>query len=84
MNVNDLPFLPVVYLNKLVEVMTEEQIYNEDTLKDCGISSSVLTRPEAFVSVFQARAIINRYLELTQQPFAGLRFGQRLDLPDYL
>jgi predicted glycosyltransferase involved in capsule biosynthesis len=55
MNVNDLPFLPVVYLNKLVEVMTEEHIYNESTLKDCGISSSVLTRPEAFVSVFQAR-----------------------------
>ena len=40
MNVNDLPFLPVVYLNKLVEVMAEEQIYSEDTLKDCGISSS--------------------------------------------
>lgn len=80
MNVNDLPFLPVVYLNKLVEVMTEEHIYNESTLKDCGISSSVLTRPEAFVSVFQARAIINQYLDLTQQPFAGLRFGQRLDL----
>jgi AraC-like DNA-binding protein len=80
MNVNDLPFLPVVYLNKLVEVMAEEQIYSEDTLKDCGISSSALTQPDAFISVFQARAIINQYLDLTQQPFAGLRFGQRLDL----
>jgi AraC-like DNA-binding protein len=80
MNVNDLPFLPVVYLNKLVEVMHEEQIQTEHIFKECGINSSVLTKPEAFLSVFQARAIINHYLELTTQPFAGLRYGQRLDL----
>ena len=80
MDVNDLPFLPVVYFNKLVEVMNEEQIPTEDIFRDCGVSSSVLTKPEAFLSVYQVRAIINHYAQLTQQPFAGLRYGQRLDL----
>lgn len=80
MNVNDMPFLPVVYLNKLVEAMVEEQIYSEDIFRECGINSSVLTKPEAFLSVYQARAIISHYLSTTQQSFAGLRYGQRLDL----
>ena len=80
MNVNDLPFLPVVYLNKLVEAMVEEHIYSDDIFRECGINSSVLTKPEAFLSVYQARAIIRHYLGTTQQSFAGLRYGQRLDL----
>jgi AraC-like DNA-binding protein len=80
MDINDLPFLPVIYLNKLAEEMTEENIYTEQIFRECGINSSVMTKPEAFLSVYQARAVINHYLALTQQPFAGLRFGQRLDL----
>lgn len=80
MNINDLPFLPVVYLNKLVEMMAEEQILDDNTLKECGINNSILTKPEAFLSVSQTHAVIKHYLALTQHPFAGLRYGQRLDL----
>jgi predicted glycosyltransferase involved in capsule biosynthesis len=71
MDINDLPFLPVIYLNKLVEEMTEENIQTEQIFRECGINSSVMTKPEAFLSVYQARAVINHYLALTQQPFAG-------------
>lgn len=80
MNVNDLPFLPVVYLNKLVEVMVEERIEVDCVLRDCGINRSVLTKPEAFLSVYQVRSVITHYLGLTARPFAAIRYGQQLDL----
>lgn len=80
MNVNDLPFLPVVYLNKLVEVMTEERIQAEYILRDCGISHSILTKPEAFLSVYQVRTVVSHYLGLTVQSNPAIRYGQRLDL----
>lgn len=80
MNVNDLPFLPVVYLNKLVEVMHEERIQAEYILRDCGISHSILTKPEAFLSVYQVRSVVSHYLGLTVHSNAAIRYGQRLDL----
>ncbi|PTQ90013.1 helix-turn-helix transcriptional regulator [Agitococcus lubricus] len=80
MNINDLPFLPVVYLNKLVELMAEERIQAEYILRDCGINASVLNKPEAFLSVYQVRAVVSHYLGLTAQSHAAIRYGQRLDL----
>ena len=80
MNINDLPFLPVVYLNKLAEFMAEENIQVDYILRDCGISNAILHNPEAFLSVYQVRAIVSHYLGLTGQSFAGVRYGQRMDL----
>ncbi len=80
MNVNDLPFLPVVYLNKLVEVMIEERIEAEYILRDCGINASVLNKPEAFLSVYQVRAVVTHYLGLTARTFPAIRYGQQMDL----
>lgn len=80
MNINDLPFLPVVYLSKLAECMAEENIQVDYILRDCGINSSILHNPEAFLSVYQVRAIVSHYLGLTGQSFAGVRYGKRMDL----
>ena len=80
MNINDLPFLPVVYLTKLAECMAEENIQVDYILRDCGINSSILHNPEAFLSVYQVRAIVSHYLGLTGQSFAGVRYGKRMDL----
>jgi AraC-like DNA-binding protein len=80
MNINDLPFLPVVYLSKLAECMAEENIQIDYILRDCGINSSILHNPEAFLSVYQVRAIVSHYLGLTGQSFAGVRYGKRMDL----
>ncbi|HNC03900.1 MAG TPA: helix-turn-helix domain-containing protein [Agitococcus sp.] len=80
MNINDLPFLPVVYLSKLTEQMLEENIQPELLLRDCGISPNILKNPEAYLSVYQVRAIVSRYIGLTGLSCAGIRYGQRLDL----
>ena len=80
MNINDLPFLPVVYLTKLAECMAEENIQVDYILRDCGINSSILHNPEAFLSVYQVRAIVSHYLGLTGQNFVGVRYGKRMDL----
>ncbi|MBK9187277.1 MAG: helix-turn-helix domain-containing protein [Moraxellaceae bacterium] len=80
MNINDLPFLPVVYLTKLAECMAEENIQVDYILRDCGISNSILHNPEAFLSVYQVRAIVSHYLGLTGQNFVGVRYGKRMDL----
>lgn len=80
MNINDLPFLPIVYLTKLAECMAEENIQVDYILRDCGIAPSILHNPEAFLSVYQVRAIVSHYLGLTGQNFAGVRYGKRMDL----
>ncbi|MBK8326638.1 MAG: helix-turn-helix domain-containing protein [Moraxellaceae bacterium] len=80
MNINDLPFLPVVYLTKLAECMAEENIQVDYILRDCGISNSILHNPEAFLSVYQVRAIVSHYLGLTGQNYVGVRYGKRMDL----
>jgi predicted glycosyltransferase involved in capsule biosynthesis len=63
MNINDLPFLPVVYLNKLAECMAEENIQVDYILRDCGINSSILHNPEAFLSVYQVRLCTRQFLK---------------------
>lgn len=80
MNINDLPFLPVVYLNKLTEQMLEENIQPDLLLRDCGISPNILKNPEAYLSVYQVRAVVSRYIGLTGLSCAAVRYGQRLDL----
>lgn len=80
MNINDLPFLPIVYLNKLAEQMLEENIQPDLLLRDCDISPNILKNPEAYLSVHQVRTVVGRYIDLTGMPCAAIRYGQRLDL----
>ncbi len=76
----ELPFVPVIYLMKLVEVMEEEHLRTDYILRECGINRSLLEKPEVYLSVHQSRAVIQKYLGLTSQTLPGLRYGMRLDL----
>ena len=40
----ELPFVPVIYLIRLVELMKEENLRVDYVLRECGISPSLLAR----------------------------------------
>jgi AraC-like DNA-binding protein len=76
----ELPFAPVIYLLKLVELMEEEHLRTDVILRECGVSQSLLAKPEVYLSVHQSRAVMQKFLGLTSLSNPGVRFGQRLDL----
>lgn len=77
---DDLPFIPVIYFHRLSEMMREERIDTERVLRECAISPSLLSRPDAMLTPRQARLIIQRFMGLSPGPYPGVRFGKRLDL----
>lgn len=77
---DDLPFIPIVYGNKLLEMMDEERFQTDYVLRECGMSRSLFQNPEAMLSIRQARALVGKYLGLTGQSFPAIRYGRRLDL----
>ena len=76
----DLPFVPVVYLVKLVEMMEEEHLHVDYIFRECGISRGILAKPDVYLTAEQTQAIIQKFLGLTALPFPGIRYGLRLDL----
>lgn len=76
----ELPFVPVIYLIKLVELMEEENLRVDYVLRECGINPSLLARPEVYLTVHQSRTVIQKFLGLTSLPHPGVRLGLRLDL----
>lgn len=77
---DDLPFIPIVYGSKLLEMMDEEHFQTDFILRECGMSRSLFQSPEAMLSVRQARALVGKYLGLTGQTYPAVRYGRRLDL----
>lgn len=77
---DDLPIIPVIYFQRLVEMMREERIDTERVLRECGISPALLTRPDTMLTARQARLVIQRFMGLSPAPYPGIRFGKRLDL----
>jgi AraC-like DNA-binding protein len=76
----ELPFAPVIYLVKLVELMEEEHLRTDVILRECGISQSLLAKPEVYLSVHQSRAVMQKYIGLTALTCPGVRYGLRLDM----
>ncbi|RZU35396.1 AraC-like DNA-binding protein [Fluviicoccus keumensis] len=76
----ELPFVPVIYLLKLVELMEEEHLRTDVILRECGISQSLLSKPEVYLSVHQSRAVMQKFLGLTSLSQPGIRYGYRLDM----
>lgn len=76
----DIPFFPVVYVDRLAALMVEEGLDADSILRDSGISPNLLRRPESLLTLRQAHALFKRYLGLSSHSLPALRFGQRLDL----
>ncbi|MDP2228445.1 MAG: helix-turn-helix domain-containing protein [Moraxellaceae bacterium] len=77
---DDLPFIPVIYFHKLVELMREDHIDTEQILRECGISPHVLSRPDTMLTPRQARLVITKFMGLSPSAYPGVRFGKGLDL----
>lgn len=77
---DDIPLLPVVYVDRLADMMAEEGLDAASVLRDSGINPNLLHRPECLLTLRQAHALFTRYLGLSSHSMPALRFGQRLDL----
>lgn len=76
----ELPFVPTIYLQELVELMKEENLPVEYLLRECGIAPEQLSHPQRYLSAYQSQAVIQKFLGLTARPNPGVRYGLRLDL----
>lgn len=76
----DAPFVPVIYLHKLIEVMEEENIPVEHLKKEWGIDMKMAGTPGAYVSYDQVEAVVSSYLHLTNRQNPGVNYGLRLEL----
>ncbi len=77
---DDLPFIPVIYLHKMVVMMREEHIDTDTILRECGISPALLARPDTMLTARQAGTMMRKFVGLSQDVYPGVRFGKRLDL----
>lgn len=77
---DDIPVFPVVYVDRLVDLMAEEGLDADSILRDSGINPNLLHRPECLLTLRQAHALFKRYVGLSSHSLPALRFGQRLDL----
>jgi len=80
---DDLPFLPVIYGSKLLEMMEEDRLHVDSVLSECGISRSVFQNPEALMSIRQTRLLLGKYLGLAASNFPAVRYGRRLGLVEH-
>jgi AraC-like DNA-binding protein len=77
---DDLPFIPVVYGVKIVEMMEEEHLQVDYILRECGMSRAIFQNPESMLSIRQTRVLLGRYLGLSSVSYPAIRYGRRLDL----
>jgi AraC-like DNA-binding protein len=80
---DDLPFLPVIYGSKLLEMMEEERLPVDLILSECGINRSVFLNPEGLMSIRQTLLLLSKYLGLTGSSFPAVRYGRRLGLVEH-
>lgn len=76
----DIPFIPVVYLHKLIDVMKDEGIPVKHLLQEWEIDMGLTRDKDAYVSYAQMETIVSGYLKITTNPNPGLAYGLRLDL----
>lgn len=76
----DVPFFPIIYLIKLIEVMEDEKMPVEHILDECGIDMGLHHKSPLFVSYNQMLAVVLAYLKLTTDANPGVKYGLRLEL----
>lgn len=76
----DIPLMPVAYIHRLAELMTEEGLDADSVLRESGISPNLFRRPDSLVTLRQALSLATRYMGLSSHPLPALRYGQQLDL----
>lgn len=76
----ELPFVPAIYLQKLVELMWEENLPVDHLLRECSIDPSYLRHPQMYLSAYQSQAVIQKFIDLSTRSNLGVRYGLRLDL----
>lgn len=77
---DDLPFIPVIYMHRMVDMLREEHIDTDHILRDTGISPALLNRPDTMLTARQARILIDKFMGLSSLTYPGVQFGKRLDL----
>ncbi len=77
---NDLPFIPVTYMHRMIEMLREEHFDTDQLLRDCGIKPALMERPDTMLTGHQARALILQFMGLSSKTYPGVQFGTRLDL----
>lgn len=76
----DIPLMPVAYIHRLAELMTEEGLDADGVLREAGINPNLLRRPDCLLTLRQIQSIATLYMGLSSHALPGLQFGQRLDL----
>lgn len=77
---NDLPFIPVTYMHRMIEMLREEHFDTDQLLRECGINPALMQRPDTMLTGHQARALILKFMGLSSKTYPGVQFGTRLDL----
>ena len=75
---HDVPFVPGVYLKKLIDLMEEENLPVKHIVRECGIDFNSIGFG-TYVSNNQMQAVIRHYLKLTSEKNPGVRYGSKLD-----
>ena len=55
---DDLPFIPVIYMHRMVDMLREEHIDTDQILRECGINPALMNRPDTMLTARQSRAHI--------------------------
>lgn len=77
---DDLPFIPVIYMHRMVDMLREEHIDTDQILRECGINPALMNRPDTMLTARQTRILISKYMGLSSGIYPGVQFGKRLDL----
>ena len=77
---NDLPFIPVTYMHRMIEMLREEHFDTDQLLRECGINPVLMQRPDTMLTGHQARALILQFMGLSSKAYPAVHFGTRLDL----
>lgn len=77
---NDLPFIPVIYMQRMIEMLREDHVDTDQLLRECGINPSLLNRPDTMLTGRQARILIIKFMGLSSGMYPGVQFGKKLDL----
>ena len=83
LGLDDRPTVAATYPASLVQLVKRFDISVEDILADTGMVASQLEEPEARISVFQLRKLIERAYALTQEPALGFYFGAELKVSSH-
>lgn len=77
---DDLPFIPVIYMHRMIDLLREEHVDTDQILRESGINPALMTRPDTMLTGRQAHILINKYMGLSSHMYPGVHFGKRLDL----